>query len=112
MKSSFEWGPRALVPAGILAIVAFYVVALFFNWPQRGTQQIILGASHAAPAESAEGAQNAAPGSSTIVAPPLWTVLPFVLLLAGIAVLPLIHTTSHWWESNLNRFKVAAGLSL
>ena len=46
------------------------------------------------------------------IAPPFWTVLPFVVLLAGIAVLPLIPHTSHWWESNLNRFKVAGGLAL
>ena len=36
-------------------------------------------------------------------------MIPFVLLLAGIAVLPLIPATAHWWESNLNRFKVAVG---
>ena len=39
-------------------------------------------------------------------------MIPFVLLLAGIAVLPLIPATAHWWESNLNRFKVAGGLAL
>ena len=45
-------------------------------------------------------------------APPLWTVTPFVLLLLSIAVLPLIPATEHWWESNLNRFRVAMGLGL
>ena len=43
-------------------------------------------------------------------APPLWTVTPFVLLLLSIAILPLLPATEHWWESNLNRFKVAVGL--
>ena len=37
-------------------------------------------------------------------------VIPFVLLLGAIAVLPLIPATEHWWESNLHRFLVAAGL--
>ena len=43
-------------------------------------------------------------------APPVWTVTPFVMLLLSIAILPLIPATEEWWESNLNRFKVAAGL--
>lgn len=46
------------------------------------------------------------------VPPPLWTIIPFVLLLGAIAVLPLLHATEHWWESNASRFKVAAGLAL
>ncbi|NQT39722.1 MAG: sodium:proton antiporter [Planctomycetes bacterium] len=44
--------------------------------------------------------------------PPYWMVTPFVLLLAAIAVLPLIGATEHWWESNRNRFLVASGLGL
>jgi len=42
--------------------------------------------------------------------PPLWTVAPFVILLLCIAILPLIPATAHWWESNCNRFIVAAVL--
>lgn len=42
--------------------------------------------------------------------PPLWTVAPFVILLLCIAILPLIPATEHWWESNRNRFIVAAVL--
>jgi Na+/H+ antiporter NhaD/arsenite permease-like protein len=42
--------------------------------------------------------------------PPLWMVIPFLLLLGAIAVLPLIPATEHWWESNRNRFIVAAVL--
>jgi Na+/H+ antiporter NhaD/arsenite permease-like protein len=50
-------------------------------------------------------------------APPLWGVgvLPFGLLLACIAVLPLLPATHHWWESNRNRLVVSlicAGLTL
>ncbi|MCB9593507.1 MAG: sodium:proton antiporter [Sandaracinaceae bacterium] len=32
---------------------------------------------------------------------PLWAVIPFVVMLLGIAVLPLV--ANHWWESNRNR---------
>ena len=39
-------------------------------------------------------------------------VTPFALLLLAIAILPLIPATEHWWENNLHRFYVAAGLSL
>jgi Na+/H+ antiporter NhaD/arsenite permease-like protein len=39
-------------------------------------------------------------------------VAPFAVLLLGIAVLPLIPATAHWWESNLHRFYVSVGLSL
>ncbi len=45
-------------------------------------------------------------------APPVWTVTPFVILLLCIAVLPLIPATEHWWESNVSRFIVAAGLGV
>jgi len=36
---------------------------------------------------------------------PLWSVVPFVLMLLSIAVLPL--ATPHWWESNRNKGFVA-----
>jgi Na+/H+ antiporter NhaD/arsenite permease-like protein len=76
------------------------------GWPQRATQQIVAQmAGHSADAAVEHDAHH-------LAAPPFWTVIPFVLLLAGIAVLPLIPATSHWWESNLNRFKVASGLAL
>ena len=44
--------------------------------------------------------------------PPYWMVIPFVLLLGAIAMFPLIPATEHWWESNRNRFLVAAGLGI
>jgi len=34
-------------------------------------------------------------------APPLWTVIPFILMLLGIAIIPLI--SAEWWESNRNK---------
>lgn len=35
-------------------------------------------------------------------------VMPFLGLLAAIAVLPLMKTTRHWWERNVNRLIVSA----
>jgi Na+/H+ antiporter NhaD/arsenite permease-like protein len=46
------------------------------------------------------------PGSAL----PLYTVLPFILMLLVIAVLPL--STPHWWERNRNKLLVACGLGL
>ncbi|MEM6797914.1 MAG: sodium:proton antiporter [Planctomycetota bacterium] len=77
------------------------------------------GASHADGQAGAQGgatghaeAHGSGAGHAAAAAPPVWTVIPFVLLLGSIAVLPLIPATEHWWESNTNRFKVAAGLGL
>ncbi len=97
---------RDLVPATILAIIIAYTITLCIGWPQTGTQKI------ASQLTEHEARNSPATVETMVVAPPFWTVLPFVLLLAGIAVLPLISHTSHWWESNLNRFKVAGGLAL
>ncbi|MDB5387293.1 MAG: hypothetical protein JWM11_2939 [Planctomycetaceae bacterium] len=41
------------------------------------------------------------------VAPSPIAVLPFVLLLLGIAVLPLSHKTAHWWEHNSSKLIVS-----
>jgi Na+/H+ antiporter NhaD/arsenite permease-like protein len=41
---------------------------------------------------------------------PLWSVAPFLLLLGGIAVLPLI--AGDWWHSNRNKGYVAAALAI
>ncbi|MCI0362616.1 MAG: sodium:proton antiporter [Phycisphaerales bacterium] len=48
------------------------------------------------------------------VAPGFWGlgIVPFILILASIAMLPLIPFTRHWWESNRNRLIVALSLSL
>ena len=39
-------------------------------------------------------------------------ILPFVLLLATIAVFPLVPGVAHWWEHNLHKFYVAGGLAV
>jgi Na+/H+ antiporter NhaD/arsenite permease-like protein len=45
-----------------------------------------------------------------MTAPPVYGVLPFVAMLLAIAVCPL--WVPHWWESNRNKFFVAAALGL
>src|SRR5690349_21104482 len=40
-----------------------------------------------------------------------WAVAPFALLLGCIAILPLLGSTSHWWENNRNKFIVASALA-
>jgi Na+/H+ antiporter NhaD/arsenite permease-like protein len=101
-------GSRATVPLAILALIAVYIVTLFLGWPQRGTRAIVDHQSHHAAGAGGTDLEK----TSAITAPPNWTVIPFVLLLGGIAVLPLIPATTHWWESNLHRFFVAGGLAL
>jgi Na+/H+ antiporter NhaD/arsenite permease-like protein len=84
-----------LVAIGVA--LACYLLAAAFHLPQHGTALVVAGGSHASNAPTEH--------------PPYWMVTPFVLLLGAIAVLPLIPTTAHWWESNLHRFYVAGGLA-
>ncbi|MDR1484483.1 MAG: sodium:proton antiporter [Planctomycetaceae bacterium] len=44
--------------------------------------------------------------------PPYFMVLPFVILLLCIAILPLIPSAARFWDSNLNKFFVAAVLGV
>jgi Na+/H+ antiporter NhaD/arsenite permease-like protein len=90
---------RRTVPAAVAGIVVMYAVALLSGWPQAATRAAVAAEEHAV-------------ATTAIEAPPFPTVLPFVVLLAAIAVLPLIPYTAHWWDSNRNRFLVAAGLAL
>jgi Na+/H+ antiporter NhaD/arsenite permease-like protein len=88
----------------IAIVLLLYGLSAALGWPQHATAIISGGhgeaVSHdASPPEVAEQ-----------MSPPLWTILPFALLLGAIAILPLMHWSEHWWEKNLHRFYVAAGL--
>ncbi len=93
----------SVVLSGIAILLLVYGAATAAGLPQRGArliaQQIERGPSHE---ESTE----------RIVAPPHWMILPFVLLLGVIAVFPLAPGIDHWWDNNLHRFYLAAGLGL
>ena len=95
------------VLAAIAVIFLIYAAAAVAGWPQHGTE-LILAAEHAPPR------RDALPPVAAPVhpPPPHWMVLPFVLLLAAIAILPLSRLTETWWEHNRNKFLVAAGLGL
>lgn len=96
------------VTAAILAVIAVFGVALLAGWPQRGTEAIVAMAAHGEMAHETGAADMSQPAS----APPLWTVIPFALLLGAIAVLPLIPAVAGWWDSNRSRFLVAMLLAL
>ena len=120
----------------IAVIIAVYLLAAAFGLPQKGTEMVVAAASHAAHSDghgehqeshdahkdqadaheetNAEqsSANAAAGGKQKFEHPPLFMVIPFALLLGAIAVLPLIPFTEHWWESNMNRFIVAAVLGV
>ncbi|MFZ0427080.1 MAG: sodium:proton antiporter [Acidobacteriota bacterium] len=89
----------AEVSWAILIVVALYAVAVVTGWLP------------APPQEQAATAQAASEAHEPFV-PASWSVLPFVALLLAIAVLPLIESTKHWWESNRNRFILASVLAL
>lgn len=87
--------------AAIGAAIVLYALATALGWPHAGEDRMG-GDLH-----RIEKDFHAKPEP-----PPTWAVTPFVLLLGAIAVLPLLPATKHWWESNQNRFFVAASLGL
>ena len=97
--------PTLLLVAG--ALVA-YAVAAVLGWPQHG-RDLLVGtqAGH----HAADGAAEPA-AAHAVAAPPAATVIPFVLLLAAIAVFPLTPRLSHWWEHNSSKLLVAGLLGL
>ena len=99
--------PKAApVIIALLAVFAIYGILLAMGLPQKWTQAANQG--HAPAAEVSAEEEHHEP----IAAPAMWTIAPFCILLLCIAILPLIPATEHWWESNKNRFLVAAFLGL
>lgn len=102
-----------LVPFAIIGLAILYALTFALGWPQYGTQAIVGQQAHHV-AENEPGDRRAEVHANTpaVEAPPLWTVIPFALMLAAIAILPLVPAAHHWWESNRNKFIVAGGLAL
>jgi Na+/H+ antiporter NhaD/arsenite permease-like protein len=97
--------------AAIAVVLVAYVCAAIQGLPQTATEMIKAAASEqrqTSARPSSEAAQKAALGEQR---PPLWTVLPFALLLLGIALFPLLPPTVPWWQSDWQRFCFAAGLA-
>jgi Na+/H+ antiporter NhaD/arsenite permease-like protein len=108
-----------VVLSGIIGLAAAYGLAAALGLPQRGTEMTNAHTGYEASAAAQDATEPAdehatfereAPSEQT---PPSYLmVLPFALLLGAIAVFPLLPLTEHWWDSNLHRFYVAAGLGL
>ncbi|HET6882707.1 MAG TPA: sodium:proton antiporter [Pirellulales bacterium] len=114
-------GSQRGVLIALAALIAVYLLAASMGWPQQGTD-LITAAEHAAASEEYVPGDDHGHGAATKTSlptaapisrePPLMMVAPFALLLGAIAVFPLLHQTEHWWESNRNKFLVAALLGL
>ncbi len=92
---------RRVVIAVIVTLVVFYV-----GWRIAEAQHAALAVVQHAVTHHAE-ASTGESHSGGHVSPAFYSVLPFVVLLLGIALLPLFHRTEHWWENNWNRLIVA-----
>ncbi len=113
-------GSYGATSVALVVVFIIYVALLLCGLPQKWTNAQFHNHSHEETAiEKVDEDSNkiardfqkdAAEGE--IQCPPLWTSIPFVVLLLCIALLPLIPATEHWWESNLHRFYVAAFLAL
>ena len=108
--------PTFRVLAGIAFLLVAYAVAAAAGWPQHG-RDLLLRAQHLPGTEAHHAepapADAAAPGhdGDAADAPPVAMVIPFAVLLAAIAILPLTSSVAHWWEHNRNKLLVAAGLA-
>jgi len=103
----------------VLLLLTFFYFGWFFA-SSSTAEEIHETASHLAvddhPAEKLDDHKDEIPHEADaehhleVPPPAIYSVIPFLLLLGAIALLPLSHKTEHWWEHNINRFKVAAGL--
>ena len=97
---------------GIAIALAAYLVAAALGLPQHGRDLLVHSqAAHAGDHDAAPHGDAAVPESHAVAAPPVATVLPFALLLAAIAILPLTPGLSHWWEHNSSKLLVAGLLA-
>jgi Na+/H+ antiporter NhaD/arsenite permease-like protein len=97
---------------GIAIALAAYLVAAALGLPQHGRDLLVHSqAAHADDHDAAPHGDAGAPESHAVAAPPVATVLPFALLLAAIAILPLTPGLSHWWEHNSSKLLVAGLLA-
>ena len=94
----------------IVALIGIYLLSALWDLPERATELVVEGLHHHAVTDHAPAVD--AHDEHASLAPPYWTIIPFILLLGAIAVFPLLSATEHWWEDNINRFKVATGLAL
>ncbi len=117
LASSSSQTTHRLLALAIGLVLLVYLVTAVMRLPQRATAQVVAASHHEAVGEvphgekAGQGTQAPAPEAAHLH-PPYWMVIPFGLLLAAIAVAPLVPTTMHWWENNLHRFYVTALLAV
>jgi Na+/H+ antiporter NhaD/arsenite permease-like protein len=114
--------------AGVGLALAAYLVAAALGWPQHGRDLLVAaqaghheadhGGDHGddhAPAHDDHGHDDHGHDDAhhaAGAAPPLYTVVPFMVLLGLIAVLPLVPSLVHWWEHNSSKLLVATILAV
>ena len=113
VTSPVETGKSNKVFWALVSVVSLYLLSALWGYPQYATELVTSAHSHEAVEHGVEHAVEAGAGAhgEESLAPPYWTVIPFVCLLGAIALFPLLHATELWWEENINRFKVAAVLA-
>ena len=109
-RSGSSPSDKALLLA-IGIILAGYLAAAGVYLPQHVTQRMVASGPHGQQSGVPSGTAAAEAPHAAAGHPPYWMAVPFVALLAAIAVLPLVPATRHWWENNLHRFFVAGGLA-
>ncbi len=125
MSHSSSSGSGAVVTALLTSVLA-YAVCLSLGLPQYGTELVVehqahgghsdhaVESTHAVEPPSDHGQtatdSHASESEHVTMAPPFWTVIPFIILLGAIAIFPLVPALEHWWEFNSNRLKLAATL--
>jgi Na+/H+ antiporter NhaD/arsenite permease-like protein len=108
---------RTLATVGLA--LAAYLVAAALGWPQHGRDLLVAAQAGHHTADhgddhdhgDAHGDDHDDTHGAAGSAPPLFTVVPFVVLLGLIAVLPLVPSLAHWWEHNSSKLLVAAILA-
>lgn len=102
---------RIVTAIGI--VLSAYFIAAAFHVPQRGTELIAAAGARGSATDRAatEATTRPAPHDAEREHAPYWMVTPFLLLLAAIAILPLVPATAAWWDNNLHRFYLAGGLA-
>jgi Na+/H+ antiporter NhaD/arsenite permease-like protein len=90
-----------------------YAAAVAFGWPQHGRDLLVQAqAAHETGAHGESHGPDAPAHGGVSTSPPPATVLPFAVLLAAIAILPLTPQLSHWWEHNSSKLLVSGCLAL
>lgn len=105
---------KSYVFAAIMGIIAAYGAASLRGLPQLGTAMTNAPAAahHDAGPALHPADQPKDEHKAEKFHPPYYMVAPFCLLLAAIAIFPLMPSMSHWWEHNSNKLIVAGGLGL